>query len=56
LRCSHIDNHPQEGLARFGYKSIMKVEILLSVGYLLEPVLEIWQFLFLQNVANCGFF
>ncbi len=39
-------SHPEEGLAKFGYRPDMQVEhfknLLLWFGYLMEPVVKIW--------------
>ncbi len=50
LWCSQTDDHPQQSLAIFGYRPDMKVRkirIFQYFGYLLQPVVEIWQSLFL---------
>jgi len=53
LGYNQIDNRPQENLAKFDYKTNMKVKkklrTLLYFDYLLEPVAEIWQFFFNKN-------
>jgi hypothetical protein len=49
LRCSQGGDHPQKGLAKFGYKSIIKVKTskhpFYIVGYVPECDIKIWQLL-----------
>jgi hypothetical protein len=48
-----IGNHPQELLAKFGYRPDMEVNnlrILIYFCYILELVVEIWNFFF--NLRN----
>jgi hypothetical protein len=51
LWCSHIGDHSQEELAKFGYRSERKAktsfQILLQFGYLLEPI--VWNMTISEN-------
>jgi hypothetical protein len=46
LGCSHIGDHPQEDLAKFGFRTYMKIkkfeQSFYIIGYLLETNIEIW--------------
>jgi hypothetical protein len=56
---SQTGNHPQEDLAKFGYRPDVKVEKIQNLSYIfgtcLEPVAELWQFKILEQIKAKSF-